>query len=123
MRLASWQLLDRLVQSGCTLFYSGDLDPEGIIIADRLKKRYHHHVVLWRMDQEAYEASVSNEDISNRLAKLNQIVSPEWARLIDLMRDKKRAGYQEAIVTRLISDIRQHINKNQLKGQPRFKQW
>lgn len=31
---AGWQLLNKLVESGCTLYYSGDLDPDGIVIAD-----------------------------------------------------------------------------------------
>lgn len=111
LRVASWQLLDRLAQSNCTLFYSGDLDPEGVIIADRLKKRYQDQIIFWRMDREAYETSKSSEDISNRLSKLDNITSVEWNELISLMREAKMAGYQEAIVSRLISDIKQNINE------------
>lgn len=110
LRMASWRLLDMLVQANCTLFYSGDLDPEGLVIAERLKKRYKEQVVLWRMDKEAYETSLSNEDISNRLSKLDSISSSEWNQLISMMRDVKMAGYQEAIVSNLISDIRQNID-------------
>ncbi|MCQ6274822.1 TIGR02679 family protein [Bacillus sp. V3B] len=106
LRLASWVLLDRLAQSNCTLFYSGDCDPEGLVIAQRLKQRYKDRVVLWRMDRESYESSLSNEDISNRLSKLDHI-SSEWNELISLMRNVKKAGYQEAIVSSLISDIKQ----------------
>jgi uncharacterized protein (TIGR02679 family) len=106
-RLASWLLLDKLVQSNCTLFYSGDCDPEGIMIADRLKKRYKNRVALWRMDRGSYEASLSNEDISNRLSKLDHIDSPEWKKLISLMRNVKKAGYQEAIVSSLIMDLKE----------------
>lgn len=109
LRMASWQLLDKLVQSNCTLFYSGDLDPEGIVIADRLKKRYQDRVFLWRMDKAAYEKSLSNEDISNRLSKLDSISSPEWNELICLMKEVKLAGYQEAIISSLINDIKEII--------------
>jgi uncharacterized protein (TIGR02679 family) len=105
LRMASWRLLDLLVQSNCTLFYSGDLDPEGLVIAERLKKRFKEQVVLWRMDRESYKTSLSNEDISNRLSKLDSISSSEWVELISLMRDVKMAGYQEAIVSNLIRDI------------------
>ncbi|WP_445492526.1 DUF2399 domain-containing protein [Niallia sp. 03133] len=35
LRAASWRLLDLLTDAHCTLYYSGDLDPEGILIADR----------------------------------------------------------------------------------------
>ena len=109
LRVASWQLLDRLVQSNCTLYYSGDLDPEGIVIANKVKKRYQDQVVLWRMDKEAYETSLSKEDISTRLSKLESVSLSEWNELIFLMREVKLAGYQEAMVTTLINDIRQNI--------------
>jgi uncharacterized protein (TIGR02679 family) len=106
LRAASWRLLDRLAASECTMYYSGDIDPEGVLIADRLKKRYLNHLVLWRMDTAAYEESLSNEDIADRLVKLDQISSPEWERLILLMRKRKVAGYQEALVHTLIRDIK-----------------
>ncbi len=48
------------------------------------------------MDSESYKTSLSNEDISDRLSKLDSISSPEWDVLISLMRDVKMAGYQEA---------------------------
>ncbi|GAB6431080.1 TIGR02679 domain-containing protein [Bacillus luti] len=105
LRTASWRLLDFLFQSNCTLHYSGDLDPEGILIAEKLKKRYNEKVVLWRMNKEAYEMSVSDEDISGRLSKLDGATSPEWGELTSLMREVKKAGYQEAIVSLLIEDI------------------
>lgn len=105
LRVASWVLLDKLVESECTLYYSGDLYPEGILIADRLKKRYGDMLVLWRMDDKAYEQSLSNEDISARIAKLDGIASQEWEAVIELIREKKMAGYQEALVEELISDI------------------
>ncbi|SEM71659.1 TIGR02679 family protein [Mesobacillus persicus] len=109
LRVASWQLLDRLVQSNCTLYYSGDIDPEGIVIAEKLKKRYQDRVILWRMDQENYKGSLSNEDISSRLSKLDNLSSPDWNRLITMMREVKLAGYQEAIVSSLIRDIERNL--------------
>ncbi|HWL12431.1 MAG TPA: DUF2399 domain-containing protein, partial [Ureibacillus sp.] len=109
LRAASWRLLDLLVEANCTLYYSGDLDPEGLLIADRLKKRYKDQVVLWRMDKKTYEASISSENISNRLSKLESLSSPEWSELVSLMREKKRAGYQEAIAESLINDIKIYL--------------
>lgn len=110
LRVASWQLLDRLVQANCTLYYSGDIDPEGIVIAEKLKKRYQDRVILWRMDRETYKESISNEDISSRLSKLESLSSPEWNGLITMMREVKKAGYQEAIVSSLIDDIKNNLN-------------
>ncbi|WP_394239153.1 TIGR02679 family protein [Niallia oryzisoli] len=109
LRAASWELLDRLVHSNCTLFYSGDIDPEGVLIADRMQRRYKNHTILWRMDIEAYETSLSNMDISDRLGKLDRISTPEWTALIKLMKKTKKAGYQEALISSLISDIRREL--------------
>lgn len=58
------------------------------------------------MDCEAYELSVSNEDISDRLPKLDRIASPELEDVINLMRKVKRAGYQEGILSLLIIDMK-----------------
>lgn len=106
LRAAAWTLLDKLAQSNCMFYYSGDIDPEGIIIAEKLKKRYPNQLVTWRMDLKAYESSLSNEDISDRLLKLDKVVSSEWTDVIHIMKEKKKAGYQEAIVMDLIEDIR-----------------
>ena len=39
-RLASLMLLDLLAESGTTVYYSGDLDPEGLLIAQKLADFY-----------------------------------------------------------------------------------
>ncbi|MBT2691736.1 TIGR02679 family protein [Bacillus sp. ISL-55] len=107
LRAASWRLLDQLAEGECTFLYSGDLDPEGVLIADRLKKRYRDKLVLWRMDPVAYEISISNEDIAGRIAKLDGVSSQEWEEVVRMMCEKKKAGYQEALLDLLIEDIKQ----------------
>ncbi|THE10413.1 TIGR02679 family protein [Bacillus timonensis] len=106
VRLAGWRLLDLLVAENCILYYSGDLDPEGISIANRLKERYKENVHLWRMDKKSYLESLSSEDISTRLSKLDRITSPEWVDVITAMKETKLAGYQEALVHEMIDDIK-----------------
>lgn len=93
-RTASWLLVDLLVKSGCFLYYSGDIDPEGLIIAERLKKRYPEQVFFWRMDKASYEDSMSNEDISARLAKLDTITSRELEEVVGVMKERKKEKKQ-----------------------------
>lgn len=64
-RVASWVLLDFLVEAGCHFYYSGDLDPEGISMAHRLKDRYQNQATFWRMGLDSYIKSLSDEDISS----------------------------------------------------------
>ncbi|MFC5587388.1 TIGR02679 family protein [Sporosarcina soli] len=104
-RTASWLILDLLYDSGCTFYYSGDLDPEGITMAQRLKNRYGDRVIIWRMDKKSYEEILSDEDVSDRLSKIEAVTSPDLLEVADLMRIRKKAGYQEGLVTELVGDI------------------
>jgi len=53
-KLASLILMDKLVKSGAKIYYSGDFDPEGIVMSDKLKQRYGEKLVLWRYTKEDY---------------------------------------------------------------------
>ncbi len=55
LREASWQLLDLLAASGCSLYYAGDFDPEGLAIADRLWQTYGDRFHLWHMTLQDYQ--------------------------------------------------------------------
>ena len=104
-RTASWEMLDCLIKSGSILYYSSDIDPEGIAMAERIKKRYKDQVVIWRMDKHSYEKSISNEDISTRLSKIEMITSSELHDVVNLLKIRKKAGYQEGLLAELIQDI------------------
>ncbi|MFC4620178.1 TIGR02679 family protein [Camelliibacillus cellulosilyticus] len=109
-RTAAWLFFDHLVQCGVRLFYSGDLDPEGIAMADRLKSRYPDHVILWRMDIAAYQQSMSEEDVSSRLSKLGSVTAPELNDVLGLIKLKGKAGYQEALTPELIRDVKNQFS-------------
>jgi len=104
-RTASWALLDLLASNSCTLYYSGDLDPEGLVMAQRLKSRYGGQLLFWRMNENAYNISASEEDISSRLAQLDTIEDPDLLAVAKLMRMRKKAGYQEGLVDVLAEDM------------------
>ena len=106
LTIASLLMLDLVVQSGATIYYGGDFDPEGLRIAERLKNRYGKQLVFWRYSPEDYEAALSNEELStNRLKKMDSLKSPELEALANLIRLKERAGYQEIIYPRYLHDL------------------
>ncbi|HBE76511.1 MAG TPA: TIGR02679 family protein [Firmicutes bacterium] len=106
-KLASWALLDRLIQSGALIHYSGDFDPEGLQIADKLLKRYPGRVFLWRMTGSDYLTAMPSVPlIEFRLNKLKLVSSPELEQLANLIARKGLAAYQEGIVDQLVQDIR-----------------
>lgn len=106
VKTASLILVDLLCESECQLFYSGDLDPEGICIADRLISRQPGQIVAWHMGLEDYAQSASDEDIDNkRLKKLEALYDPELQNVAAKVLSVKKAGYQEKLLELLERDI------------------
>jgi uncharacterized protein (TIGR02679 family) len=106
-KLASWALLDRLAQSGALFHYSGDFDPEGLQMAEKLLKRYPGRARLWRMTEMDYllaEPSVPLE--KNRIQKFKSINEPGLITLAQVIANKGLSAYQEGILEWLIRDIR-----------------
>ena len=111
-KLASWVALDRLVAGGCTLYYSGDFDPEGLLMAQRLIKRYPGVARLWHYSAIDYNLSLSSrgpayhsESTSDsRIKQLDGLIIPELCAIADALRAKRYAGYQEALIEQLADD-------------------
>lgn len=105
-KLASLVLLDKLVQSGSKIYYSGDFDPEGMIMADKLKERYGENLVLWRYSTADYisiKSTVILEDY--RIKKMDNIKSKELQVIAELIKLNKAAAYQELLVDKYVEDI------------------
>lgn len=105
LNISSLMLLDKLVQSGTTLYYSGDFDPEGLQIADKLKKRYKDKLILWRYSIDDYLSIKGNVSIKSRESKLNKITSDELFKVRDMIKREGKAGYQELLVDKYVEDI------------------
>ncbi len=97
------QLLDRIVQKGAVIFYNGDFDPEGLMIAQRLKDRYGDHLVLWRYSEVDYHNAESSVVISEkRMKMMDRLTNSDLIAMAQLIRKTKKAGYQENL--NLIAD-------------------
>ena len=106
LRSAAVKLMYFLLDSGAEIYYSGDTDPDGIRIADRLWKKYGDRIHVWRMSEEDYVKSLSEEEIGNvSLKKLETVENPILRRTAKEVRKKKRAGYQENILKDLLEDM------------------
>jgi uncharacterized protein (TIGR02679 family) len=104
-KLAALLLFDRLVQNDVTIYYSGDFDPEGLLMAQRLESRHPSKVRLWHYTLADYQKSLSEVVLSeNRLNKLKKLNSPKLADVKEFMIETKRAGYQEKLIDALLYD-------------------
>jgi len=107
MKTASLILIDLLCESGCTIFYSGDMDPEGLCVADKVIARHPEQIHPWRMTKEDYEASVSNEKLDIiRIRKMDKIADSRLRDTAAVLRQNKTAGDQELLLAKLENDIR-----------------
>jgi uncharacterized protein (TIGR02679 family) len=110
VKLASLVLLDRLVDEGCLIYYSGDYDPEGLLIADKLKLRYGNNLILWRYTEKDFTSALSGNPIETpRLKKLQGLNDPLLIKLGESIQACGRAGYQELLVEKYAEDIKSLI--------------
>lgn len=114
--LAVWALLDRLVQGGCQLFYSGDFDPEGFQMAARVWRRYGGEAVkLWRYTTSDYQQAMTTQyeiDEARWDSFAQSILQNKWADTPDWFQEmvqavvtKRKPGYQESIIDELFADL------------------
>lgn len=106
-KIAAIQIIKLLVKENCTIYYSGDFDPEGLLMAYSLKKRYPKNIYYWKYSVENYIKTLSNVEISsNRLQKLNNIKDVELENLLYHIKKIKKVAYQERQIKELIKDIK-----------------
>lgn len=105
--LAVLVLLDKLAEDGTQIFYAGDFDPEGLLIAQRLKMRYQEQLKFWHYDLSDYEMALSSKEISNkRLKMLEKLKSPQLQQIAEQMKIEKKAGYQEMLMQKYLEEVR-----------------
>lgn len=106
LKLASLLLLDLLKDENTIIYYSGDFDPEGLGIADKLKTRYKDNLILWRYSCNDYMKTISKEKINSiRMSKLANLKDQELKTLSKELGVYGVAGYQELLIDELIDDI------------------
>ena len=95
-RLSCLMVLELLARSGTHVFYSGDLDPEGMLIAQKLSRFYPGRFTYWHMAEEDYKVCQSQEILSERRLKMLEKITDE--RLLPVVNNMvrcRKAGYQE----------------------------
>ena len=79
-------------------YYSGDFDPEGLLIADKLLNRYKDKIKPLFYSEDLYKSIVSDEVISDkRLKQLNKIKDGRLKIISECIKKEKRAAYQESL--------------------------
>ena len=106
VRLSGIILLNLLIESGLKIYYSGDLDPEGIQIADKLKTRFKDNIEFLGFDVNTYYQNMSDIKLNdNRLSKLDGIKSLELQELCKKIKENRKVSYEEKNIEGIINFI------------------
>lgn len=102
VKLSGIVLLKMLSKVCDKIYYSGDTDPEGIQIADKIKTKFKDKIQLIGFDTETYYKTISNVTISEeRLKKLEHIENAELQDIVKTLQKGKRAAYEENKINKI----------------------
>ena len=106
VRLSGIILLNLLIESGLKIYYSGDLDPEGIQIADKLKTRFKENIEFLGFDVNTYYRNISDVNLNDtRLSKLDGVKSLELQELCKKIKENRKVAYEEKNIEGIIESI------------------
>lgn len=96
----TYQLIDSLIESQCILYYCGDFDPEGLLIADKLKQKYNSQINLWQYSAAHFEkAKIHQVVISQRRQTILKNIQNSLLKEIALKIQSTSAfAYQEGMI-------------------------
>lgn len=104
IRLATLVLLD-LFSADMEFWYAGDYDPEGLLIAQKLKERYGERLRFWKYSRELYEKYRSDVRVSDKsLKKLDRVYREELQEIRQAIGQGGKAAYQEAMLGEYLAD-------------------
>ena len=106
LNYSAYLLLDILVNSNINIYYSGDMDPEGLLIADKIKQRY-PSIKLWCYDARHYEISKSKEQATDQRMHMLDALKDEALIQIEkcICENKNRVGYQENMIEEYYNNL------------------
>ncbi|WP_297712364.1 TIGR02679 domain-containing protein [Clostridium sp.] len=108
LNLSSYIVLNK-IRNLKNIYYAGDFDPEGLMIAYKLKKRYKDKVRFLNYTRESYINTMSNNIIEEKsMSQLNKINCSELDEVIRELRINKRAAYQELLIDEYLDLIKKY---------------
>lgn len=104
-RLAGLHVLELCRKSGVEIYYAGDFDPEGLLIAQKLRSFYQGTFHYWHLSVDDYKKCRSDRQISaKRLKILEKIIDMELKPTAAEIMKYQTAGYQEGLLKRYMTD-------------------
>lgn len=100
----TYRLLDLVSKANIKMYYAGDMDPEGLLIADRLKQRYVDSLELWHYTIDDYHAALSSlQAETSRLKQCDKLIDKQLIAIAGCLLEG--IGYQENIMQTYVEDL------------------
>ena len=107
---AVWQLLRKLSENNVKLYYSGDLDPEGLLMAEKLIEMFPDQVQTIGMSLESYQVGQQlSKLLPQQLKQLQKINSNELKLIAKKMEISHIKAYQEGYLEIILAEINEKI--------------
>lgn len=112
LRLAARAFLDMLPEKGCYLYYAGDFDPEGLVMAQNFLKRWPKNSHLWLYgSNQYYKARSGNKLEPRRLKSLENVTHPALKEVKKEIMVNKESAYQEKLLGEYKEDVARNMSK------------
>lgn len=103
---AIWQLLRKLNRSQTQLYYVGDLDPEGLLMAQRLLEMFPEHMQTIAMNLQTFAKAKTAAVLSpNRLKQMGKLRDPKLRLIADEIKMSGCTAMQEGFIEELIDEV------------------
>jgi len=107
-------LIEKLLQKNNKIYYNGDFDPEGLLIANKLKEKYQDNLILFNYDSTDYNKCISKQRITDKRLKILDKVGNEYLLEIKrLLLENKYSAYQENNKERILEYIVKVCNEKE----------
>ena len=104
-------LLRKLVAQDIQLLYVGDMDPEGLVMAQKLLDLFPDHCQTVAMNQETYQKhAVEHLSLTERLKQLRLIKDKILKEIADEMQTTHHIASQEGFVEEVVTCVKALIN-------------
>jgi uncharacterized protein (TIGR02679 family) len=99
-------LLRKLVASNSQLMYVGDIDPEGLVMAQKMLDLFPDHCRIVGMNQRNYQLyGVKQADLTQRLKQLRLIKDEGLKKLAEEMSETQKIASQEGFIAEVVDEV------------------
>lgn len=102
-----WKLLRKLASNDTQMYYVGDMDPEGLVMAQQLLQKFPQNFRTISMNLANYQIASNLVQINEqRMKQLRLVKDPQLKEIADQIRKTNKVAMQEGFLVELIEEVK-----------------